>query len=368
MKKILFITQNLERTGSEMVLWYLFNNLDKSKYEIHVFCMEKGSLYNLLPSHIGKSVVYKKSGSLKQKLWRTVLKTIGINPLSYQLTALHNKFKPDYWYVNTLVIPWVYQVAKTIKVDVVTHVHELLQAFTIIKRNDFKLMVEESKVIIGCSEQVCEHFRVLGHEDVRLQSSFIDASDVHIELDKVEALKRKHGIGSRDFVWVISGGTSYMKGFDLLVSLLKEFQNPNIKFLWIGKQRDDGLNYYIEELARSKYPNQLIFAGAQSDDYYNYMATGNGLLLLSREESFSLVTVEAAFLGLPTVGFGVGITKSFLKEGMGETVGVGDLEGLMLVMEKWHTHTVDKALLKTEALVYDVEHQISRYHKLLDEL
>ncbi|RZL46747.1 MAG: hypothetical protein EOP00_14020 [Pedobacter sp.] len=231
MKRILFITQNMERTGSEMVLWHLLNNLDAAKYSVYVFCLKKGALYHSLPSHVQKSVVYKESGSLKNKIWRTLLKVFGVKPLNYQLKDIHQQFKPDYWYVNTLAIPWVYEVAKTINVKVVTHLHELLYAFTFVKRSEFETMLSQSNTVIGCSDMVCEYIKKLGHNDVRLQYSFIDEFNIDVNPEKVEALKKAHGIQADDFVWVISGATTYMKGFDYILGLLDEHKSTNVKFL-----------------------------------------------------------------------------------------------------------------------------------------
>lgn len=368
MKRILFITQNMDRTGSEMVLWHLINNLDITQYSVYVFCLKKGSLYNSLPNHVQKNVIYKASGLLKDKIWRTLLKVFGKNPLSYQLTAIHKKFQPDYWYVNTLAMPWIYPIANKISVKVVTHLHELLYAFTYNRGNEFQAMLQKSNTIIGCSDIVCKCIEDIGHPDVRLQYSFIDENNINVNKEKVEALKKQHGIKLEDFVWIISGATSYMKGFDYMLRILEEFATVNVKFLWIGKQFDDGLNYYIGKVAKSKFNNKLIFAGAQSDDYFNYMSIGHGLLLLSREESFSMVAIEAAFLGIPTVGFDVGIMKSFIKEDMGGVVDDGNLKALIATMIKWQTKTPDKLKLKNEALNYSVDKQISKFQHLLDNL
>lgn len=368
MKRILFITQNMERTGSEMVLWHLLNNLDAAKYSVYVFCLKKGALYHSLPSHVQKSVVYKESGSLKNKIWRTLLKVFGVKPLNYQLKDIHQQFKPDYWYVNTLAIPWVYEVAKTINVKVVTHLHELLYAFTFVKRSEFETMLSQSNTVIGCSDMVCEYIKKLGHNDVRLQYSFIDEFNIDVNPEKVEALKKAHGIQADDFVWVISGATTYMKGFDYILGLLDEHKSTNVKFLWIGRQLDDGLNYYIDKISQSIFDGKLIFAGSQSDDYFNYMAIGNGLLLLSREESFSLVTIEAAYLGIPTVGFNVGIAKLFIKEGMGEIVEEGDLAGLKRSMNKCEHQHFEKSFLRSQALEFGIENQVLKFQKLLDSI
>ena len=56
----------------------------------------------------------------------------------------------------------------------------------------------------------------------------------------------------------------------------------------------------------------------------------NGLLSLSKEESFSLVMLEAAYLGIPTVSFATGMAKSFIKEGMGKVVERFDVDEMAI--------------------------------------
>jgi glycosyltransferase involved in cell wall biosynthesis len=370
MKRILFIAQNLERTGSEMVLWYLFLYLNRTEFDPYVFCIKKGELYNQLPGDIKKNTTYKASKKLSLKLFRGVLKFVGIDPLEYQLKKIQANFKADFWYVNTLAIPQIHPIAKRLNIKVVTHFHEYLFAYTFIKFSELRDIIDFSYATIGCSGAVCEKLIELGHPNVKLQYSFIDENRINVNKDRVQELKAKHGISGADFVWVISGKTTYLKGIDLVLLIMGHFKNDeNIKILWIGGKQDTGLDYYVNTIAQRKYCNKLIFTDAATDDYYNYFSIGDGYLSLSREECLSLSMLEAAYLGKPIVSFSTGIARQFVKPGMGVVVNVGNIDGIIQAMnELRHNKNYDIDLIKEAAQSFTIKSQMPKFTRLLSEL
>jgi glycosyltransferase involved in cell wall biosynthesis len=369
MKKILFVTQNLARTGSEMVLYYLLKNLDPQKYVIHVLCITRGELYHSLPAHIQKSVTYKFSGKWKDKISRSFLKLIGKDPVEFQFQRIQKIFQADVWYINTIVIPHVFDYAKNLDVKLVTHFHELLHAFTFVNKNHLQQIIDRSHFCIACSEEVHERIREMGHPQISIQHSFIDPELIVIKPERVDELKRKWGISATDFVWVISGVATYMKGLDYLIPILEFFKDRPVKIIWIGKSLNDGLDFYIKRVANHKYPGKLIFTGPLTEDYYSTMAIGHGLLLLSREESFSLVMVEAAYMGIPLVAFNVGISRNFVQEGMGKVVEGCNWRDITSAMEWLHAQPdQNKLKLREAALEFTVQKQLPSYQNLIDQI
>lgn len=369
MKKILFITQNLARTGSEMVLWYLLNQLDPAKYKVHVFCMAKGELYDQLPDHIGKSVLYKKSRSWKNKIFRASLKARGKDPFQYQIHSIHQQLDPDCWYVNTITIPQVYPISKRLGVKVVTHFHELLHAFTFVQHDQLQQIINCSNTCIACSEELRERITEMGHLDVRLQNSFIDINTIHVNPKRVDEIKKELGILPSDFIWVISGVATYMKGLDYVISVLETFKHLPVKIIWVGRILNTGLDFYVKQVSEQKYPGKFVFTGALTQDYYNYMAIANGFLILSREESFSLVMLEAAYMGIPIVATDVGIASSFIQEGMGKVVSGTKVSDIIEAMQWLQDHPdQDSDKLREAARMYSVEKQLPLYEALIEEL
>ncbi|MES2458557.1 MAG: glycosyltransferase family 4 protein [Bacteroidota bacterium] len=369
-KRILFITQSLARTGSEVLLWYLLGTLDPAKYEIFVFCSNKGELYDLLPEYVQKNVRYKNSPIFLERVLRRVVRFLGQDPLSYQLNSIHKKFKPDIWYINTIALSDVYEAGKVLNVKMVTHIHELLNAFTLISRDGLSKIISHSATCIACSEIVSETLINLGHPDVRLQYSFVDTDAIATDATKISHIKHDLGILPEDFVWVLAGGATYMKGLDRVLPILEYFKDTTIKILWLGAQFDSGLDFYVKTVADLKYPGRLIFGGVQGEDYYNYLSVANGFLLLSREESFSMVMVEAAWLGVPVVAFDVGIAQRFISRDMGFVVNEGALKEFISCMQTVQTNpnTIDRAALRQAAENYSLKQQLPKFEALLAEL
>lgn len=368
MKKILFITQDLNRTGSEMVLWYLLTNLDSDKYAISVFCIRKGELFDLLPKYVEKYVMYRNSPRWSERMRRRILKFFGKHPLKFQLDEIQKKINADIWFVNTVAVPEIFELDKHPRIKIVTYIHEYLYAFSSIKRMTLERIISYSDICIGCSEMVCEKIANLKAE-VMLQHSFIDTEEIRVNELNVQAIKEKLGILPTDFVWVVSGGTHYMKGFDLVLPLLEHFKDESVKILWLGSKLDNGLEYYVRSVAEQKYPNRLMLVGAQSAEYYDYMSVANGLLLLSREETFSLVMIEAAYLGLPIVAFDIGIAKTFIKEDMGIVVHDRSIESFVEGMSTIHNGTaINTTELREEAMKYSVEQQLPIFTAVLDNI
>ncbi|PTS95131.1 hypothetical protein DBR11_21815 [Pedobacter sp. HMWF019] len=369
MKKILFITPIFGRTGSEMILWYLLNHLDPKEYRIYLFSEQMGELLNKLPPHVKTAVSYRNSKVWYLKLFRGILKMFGIHPVGYQLSRLQKKFKADLWYVNTITVPGSYGAAKKSNVKIVTHFHELLQAYNLIRYNNLKDVISISDVCIGCSEEVCDRVLDLGHRDVRLQYSFIDAAGIKPDLNRVGELRRDLGINPGDFVWIISGTISYMKGLDQIIPVLEHFKGQSVKIIWIGGKLDTGLQYYAEQIVAEKYKNQLFFPGGQSADYYNYMELADGMLILSREESFSLVAVEAVYLGKPVVGFNTGILGQIINEENGALSNTMDINAVISGMHIFHERPViDLEKSRQNVLKYTSEFQLPHFERLLNEL
>ncbi|WP_293788903.1 glycosyltransferase family 4 protein [uncultured Pedobacter sp.] len=368
MKRILFITQNLGRGGSEMLLWYSLNHLNKNKFTPIIFCKEKGELIDALPTQVKYFLPYKKSRKFFQKAFRAILKCFRINPLEYQLKRIQERNNIDFWYVNTIIIPEVYEIAQKLGVKIITHVHELTIAYNFITYSDLKRIINYSSILIGCSEAVCNKIRDMGRTDVKLLYGFVDTDKItYTKL--AQEVKAATGFSSDDFVWAISGKTSLIKGIDFLVALL-EVVPQNFKFIWIGGDEFTGLYYYTEKSLQTKFPGRVKFLGIQRDEYYNYLNSADAFLLLSREDSFPLVMLEAATLGKPIVGFNSGGISEFIKPDTGRVINSWRIEDLADSMKEIESNfsAFKKEEIKRQVLNYEVKKQVAILEDILDEM
>ncbi len=368
MKKILFITQNLGRTGSEMLLWYSLLHLDKDKFEASLFVKERGALIDQLPAHIKYFVAYKKSGDKLLKIFRGLLKMLKIDPLVYQLSRIQKKTKAEFWYLNTIANPEIYPIAKKMGIQVITHFHELPMAYNFVSYRDMQAIITDSKTIIGCSEAVCSKVINMGHTNVRLLHGFINPEKIIVNKQTAE-MRQKAGFKPGDFVWAISGKTTLIKGIDFLIPLLEKLP-PQVKILWIGDEEPGGAYFYVQKTIEKKFNGRVFFSGAQVDDYYNYLNSCDAFLLLSREDSFPLVMLEAAALGKPIAGFNSGGIKEFVTADKGIVVDSWSFSDLALAMEFMQNHREQFDIDKIRASVsdYEVATQLPKWTHILSEI
>lgn len=366
MKRILFITPFFGRTGSEMQLFYILQNLDQDVFKPYLFSRNNGVLIEELSKDIPSFVGYKQHNNLLYRVFRWLLHAVRINPVEFQLRLLQKKIKADCWYINTIANRDAYSIAEKLGVKVISHVHELPLSYSLVKSKTIKKMLA-SDMCIGCSEVVREKLEDMGHKNVQLLYGFIDDEKIK-PVKNIEELKQQFHISSEDFVWVISGNTSTIKGIDFLIPLVKELKH-NHKIIWIGAIENNGTMCYVEESIRAHFPDRVFFAGKKTTDYYDYFNIAHACLSLSREDSFPLVMIEAAHLGKPIAGFNSGGIKEFVKEEIGIVVDQLNFTELSKAMEKIETdyNTYDQEKIKVYAKTYNVKTQTKKLTQMLKD-
>lgn len=363
--KILFITPYFGRSGSEMQLFYILQHLDKKKITPFLFSRDNGVLIKDLPSNIPYSVGYKQHPNFLYRVLRLLLYAVNINPTEFQLRVLNWKIKPDYWYINSIANRDAYEIAKKLQIKVISHIHELPLAYGLFKYKTLEKVVS-SDLCIGCSEIVCEKIRDMGHKNVHLLYGFVDYNRIVVNQNN-EALKNEFNFKKDDFIWVVSGNTSTIKGVDFIIPLLKRLKE-NHKIIWIGAKEKAGAMFYSELATAQNFSERLFFVGKKDIDYYDYFNLGHAFLSISREDSFPLVMIEAAHLGKPIVGFNSGGIKEFVNEDIGiivDQLNFMELANAMESVEKNYSsynHEKIKAFAKT----YNVNDQVQKLTDIIE--
>jgi glycosyltransferase involved in cell wall biosynthesis len=175
---------------------------------------------------------------------------------------------------------------------------------------------------MGVSNASCNALRIMGATDAKLLHPSTDLSNIKVNPERVAALRQQLGIPADAFIWGSSGSLIYRKGIDYLPQLARRMkeQGRNCYFIWMGGETKNASEYYLRcELAHAGHTN-VLFTGALSDTYYDHMALMDAFLMLSHEETFGMVNVEAAYLGKPILSFNNGGITDILQEGMGHIV------------------------------------------------
>lgn len=153
----------------------------------------------------------------------------------------------------------------------------------------------------------------------------LEVFNLDVIKDKKE-LRKELGIGEKDFVYVFLARKSIVKGIkELIESFAKVAFLPNVKLLFIGPDESDGnLDLLLSE-------NKEILSKIISLDivknHEKYLAISDVLCLPSSSEGFGSIVIEAAALGVPSIGFDiVGLSDSIENKYSGILVPFKDVD------------------------------------------
>ncbi len=305
--KILFVIHEADWTGAPLFILGLLEwlkrehkniefdvlLLSRTKPDIEFSHISKVYYWNYNPANTCTKILNKLYPEFHSKLIMSALK--------------RNNY--DLCYVNSAASCRVMKsLASMLACPFLLHVHELESGI----RNSgsaesFEACVPFAKHFIGVSNAVkhnlMERYRIPEDKiSVIPPVSRRLANNITERID----LKKMPGLPADAFIAGICGTLSWHKGMDLLVPLLRKISensgNGKIFFVWVGEtcpQYQKILEYDLERLGLA---DKVRFAG-KTPNALSYMAEFDILLLLSREESFSLVAAEASALGKTVLCF-----------------------------------------------------------------
>lgn len=316
-----------------MMLSYIIKHIDKDQYAPIVYSEKKWPLINELQPAVpvfSSGLETSRLNRLSDKISR---RTFNTSYTEKQLLQIIKKYQPDLIYVNTIVAANIIPVLKKVKIPFVVHCHELTSSYQSISADNLDFFVQKSKLMIGCSEEVCHQLTMLGAANVALVYEAIDTDRAVLSGSK--ALRTKWNIPHDASIWLMAGLRHYRKGFDFIPAIAKNIRHHNGWLIWLGKPFGTGYDLLIKRTLESGQINNVTLLDEQVDDYFPLLAMADGLVLTSREDPFPLVMLEAAWLGKPIVAFESGGVQEFLKEGMGHLVRNYDLQELSEVIASY---------------------------------
>ncbi len=349
-----------------MMLWYYLNYLKTTPTETIIYARQRGEL---VAENSPADFTYfsKKKNTFLGGVYEGIYnKVFGCVPDITQLRGIHQRHKPDFWYINTIIMPEVAALAVQLGVPYVLHVHESITVYNDFRAAEIELMFSNAAKIICCSEATRKFVTRMGYE-AETSYSFIDTELINITQNPAD-LRKQIGILADAFVWVMSGTMSVRKGYDLIPEVLEKLPE-NAYIVWIGRENPTGIWHYIKRSVSQKNLN-FVHIPPQAAQYYDYLNIADGFVLLSREEPLGLVLVEAAFLQKPIVGFNAGGIAEIMQEGMGalvEGMNVAELVAKMMAIQDG-TLPFDKEKLKNRALDFDKSNQIENWQRIITNL
>jgi glycosyltransferase involved in cell wall biosynthesis len=324
--KILFISNDGSRTGAPWILLNLIRWLNSHHdLDMAAALMRNGSLktefeqelttYTWIPTDLNKPE------RIHKRLFNTVLHRSRSDPGEW-LKKVIEKERPDVIYLSTLVLgKYLGSLKQGTHPRIVSHVHELLPSLRQLSGDAMvQRQLDLSHKVISCAECVqtglTENFH-LPSERCIILPEFITTKPESYRPEQANQSsqetkgreKLKCALNKGLPVFGIGGNPISRKGFDLIPLFLKacsrQFGERGFLFVWIGCDESSSphasLTWDLDLLRLSD--QMVLFPSVAMASFRSLLSQLQVLTLLSKEDPFPLVALEAGLLEIPTVCF-----------------------------------------------------------------
>jgi glycosyltransferase involved in cell wall biosynthesis len=176
----------------------------------------------------------------------------------------------------------------------------------------------------------------------------LDKFDISI-VNQKNILRSELGIGENDFVYVFLARKSIIKGIkELFESFDKIAYLPNVRLLFIGPDESEGqLDALLIKFANI---TDKIISLDIVKDHQRYLAISDVLCLPSSSEGFGSIVIEAAALGVPSIGFDiVGLLDSIEHNYSGILVPFKNVDKFAEAMISLYNNTEKLKIMKSNS-------------------
>lgn len=341
-KKILFISHDSSRTGAPIVFlnllkWFKTN----TNIPFTILLKKRGVLEKEFKS-LAPVLMFPENQQnsiyLKNRIRGEFEKILGIRNLKLQ--NLKRKLKKEniaLIYANTAVNGEILELLSALNCPIICHIHELKWTIeSYVGLESFQSVINNTHFYIAVSEAVkynlMKSYQIPEHKIEKIYA-FIptDTSEKINQEHQRKSIAKQLKIPIDAKIICASGTTDWRKGADLFIQLarliLNKYTDCPVYFIWVGGQKKgffwSQLLYDIENLDLKKY---VHFVGTKPNPL-DYFSISDVFTLLSREDPFPLVCLEAASLAKPIVCFDqAGGMKEFVESDCGFVVPYLDLE------------------------------------------
>jgi glycosyltransferase involved in cell wall biosynthesis len=324
--KILFVSHDAEPAGAQLLLlqfleWLKFTH---SELSFEVLLGKKGFLQSRFEA-VGKVWIAphltRKNNGLKALIHSTR------EELFYKRLK---KRQFDLIYLNTAVSGKHLQQLANWELPVITHILEMSFWFRQTGLNTKDLIKKHTTHFLAASQSVKEFLikeNICDSDRVSIAHGFLNLNKMFSDPNK--SIHELLGLTSKSFLVGACGSEGFRKGKDwfipVAIQVLKKIKTERIHFVWIGGETSWEIEF---DLQRSGFRDRIHFLpnleGASG--YFHELSV---FLLLSREDPFPTVNLEAGWSKVPVLGFDQsGGTTELLAKGGGRIVPYGDINSM----------------------------------------
>ncbi len=337
-KSILFVSHKADRSGAPVLLYNIIKAYkQQGDTSFKILLLQNGELADdfkkLGPTFTWdtktRNVPPSLTGYLKFHFLRLVF-------ICKSLIILFKIRKTSLVFLNTITNGHIHKKLFFLRCRYVCYVHELEAAIHFLtSKSSLNITLSHTDHFLAVSMAVKQNL-IVNHGVNNKMVTVIPTSVPVVKRDKnefklfKEALFKTYKISADTIIIGIAGSNEWRKGFDLLVPLIKIyftlFPESNVQFVWKGFKQSNASAfedmYDIDKALISKHIHLL----PHGSDGMECMAVFDIHLLLSREDPYPLVVLEAASFSIPTVCFeNSGGAVEFVEEDAGCCIPYGDL-------------------------------------------
>ena len=324
MKKVLFAINNLEGGGAERVLVDLINGLDRNKYIIDLFLIDKtGPYLKRLNDNINIISAYDNYNKKLEKFSAHVLCRFNTRFTRKLLLRYNHDFTKEFLKkasskelyhhffsskdydieiaflegISTKIIAGSSS-QKSIKIawvhtDLVDHLwfSKWFQSEAEIKEN-----YQNFHQVVCVSEKIKESFQKEYQRDACVKLNPIDTVYIECKANSVVDLKKKENV----FYYIAVGRFTREKGFERLLRIRTKLIRMGYKIeLWIlGKGE---LQEELESIIKTEHIEDSVKLLGFQNNPYKYMKQSDLYICSSYIEGLSTTVIEALALGIPVL-------------------------------------------------------------------
>jgi len=197
-------------------------------------------------------------------------------------------------------------VKSSFNVKVLLYVHEAERTLDLFNRTgSVDYCISGSEKIVTVSESVKQMLIRKYHatQKIVVIPGGIETNFKYISEHR--ALLRAEGISDNKFIIMCCGWLDWHKGIDVFILIAKILteQNKFLHFVWLGgNEKDPGYKMMQFDIEKLRLKDRITIITSKKEAI-PYIGCSDIFLLLSREESFSLVTLEAGLAKKPVLCF-----------------------------------------------------------------
>jgi glycosyltransferase involved in cell wall biosynthesis len=326
-KNILFVGHDANRAGAQILLLRFLKLLkNHPDFEFTVLLKTDGVLADEY-RQVAETIIWDAPARIPTdaEKWKDKLGIKKIEP-DLPINRLPTK-KFDLIVSNTISNGDILPELASLGCPIVTYCHELemgIRMYT--SEQNFANVLKYSTSYIACGASVKENLiknHKIKEEKIVILPSLLSDEAYNFKTDYSKIFQVRKELGAANQKTLLIGGMGTIdlrKGVDMFVQLAKSLDFKDFQFVWIGGSKDQA-EYKIFEVEIEKMEMKKFILKESVSNPLDYMAAFDVFMLLSREDPYPLVMLEAALLERPIIAFDKsGGAKDFVERDCGHLI------------------------------------------------